>query len=202
MRELRILYSILLLSVSGALKLEFACEFLSKTAPQHYILSFAMIVYAAYSLDRGVKNREDEENSKKFRQFLLASSSFCMVISLIISQKPMLLLPFAASYLYSKGIKSLRLKSGKGVKNVVVAFTWAFCIALFLDEFSLQALIVCVFFFLKSFINTVLYDFKDVERDKLAGIFTLPTCTNASKLRAFLLFTNFSAHLLLLLELD
>ncbi len=176
--------------MSGAFKLEFACEFLSKNAPQHYLLSFAMIVYAAYSLDRGVKNREDIETSKKFRLSLLASSSFCMVTPLIISQKIMLLIPFAVSYLYSRGVKNLRLKSGKGVKNVVVAFTWAFCIALFLDEFSLQVLIVSMFFFLKSFINTVLYDFKDVERDKLAGIYTLPACMDTFRFRTFLLFTN------------
>jgi len=122
-----------------------------------------------------------------------------MITPLIISQKLALLLPFALSYLYSKGIRGLRLKRGMGVKNMIAAFTWALCIALFLDRFSLQVLIVCMFFFLKSFINTVLYDFKDVERDKLAGIPTLPACMDVFWLRISLLFTGLLAHLLLIL---
>jgi hypothetical protein len=196
MRELKVLYSILLLSVAGAVKLKLAFEFLGKTPTIEYLISAVAITYSAYAFDRGVKNEEDEDFSESFRKFLLVTSILSIFIGLALSMKPLLITPFIIGYLYSKGVKKFRLKSGGGIKNVVVALTWTLGIVLFIEEFSLKAFVIYTFFFLKSFINTVVYDFKDVDADRLAGIRTLPVCIETKKLKSLLLSINTFCHFL------
>ena len=198
-RELKMLYSIVLLSLSGAFKLEFAFEFLGRSITADDFVAAVAITYAAYALDRGIKNKEDEDCSEVFMKLLVVTSIFCVVMAIFVSAKPLLILPFVVSYLYAKGIKNFRLKVGKGVKNLVVAFTWTLGIVAFVGDLSYPAMVVYSFFFLKSFVNTIVYDFKDVDRDIMAGIMTLPAFVDTKKLKVFLMSVNSIMHVLILL---
>lgn len=52
--------------------------------------------------------------------------------------------------------------------------------------------LVFYFFFIKSFINTVLFDLMDVEGDKLTGAMTIPVVMGASRTIKLLLILNTS----------
>jgi 4-hydroxybenzoate polyprenyltransferase len=194
MKELQILCSIIILSIAGAFKLEFAYEFLGKNAKLEYLISILAITYSVYAFDRGIKNKEDDDYRKSFRYFLLGTSLVSIFLAIYVSMNLLLVIPFVVAYLYSKGIKNFRLKCGMGVKNLVVAFTWSLVIVILVGDFSYTAFVVYSFFFLKSFVNTVVYDFKDVERDRRAGIRTLPVCIDVNKLRLFLFSINVIGH--------
>jgi 4-hydroxybenzoate polyprenyltransferase len=105
------------------------------------------------------------------------------------------LFPFVTGYVYSKGISvarfSLKLKGGVGRKNAVIGLTWGGSIALIVSHYNhdlCTLAAIFLFFGLKLFINSTLFDFKDVEGDFLAGIRTLPICMG-EKLTKYLLIT-------------
>ena len=67
-----------------------------------------------------------------------------------------------------------------------MAFSWSLGIVIFLGVGSVSALLVYIFFFVKSFVNTVIYDVRDIERDTMAGIATLPSMLGFTHLKLFL----------------
>ena len=72
---------------------------------------------------------------------------------------------------------ALKLKGGLGVKNFVVGLTWGAFIAGLAGSNCgnmIPMVLVFTFFGVKLFVNSTIYDFKDVKGDTLAGIKTLP----------------------------
>lgn len=174
-------------------------------------LAFSFVVYSVYTLDRALKSKEDEVNrpqeryaDKKLVLFIVSAFLFTALLILAVKKvSPVLaLLPFAIGFLYTKGLKvgsySIKFKKGLGIKNCIVAFTWAFTIAAFIHSFTenyLQSFLIFIFFFSKSFINTVLFDFKDIKGDSLAGLATIPVYFGEEKARIILQVLNSSIHL-------
>jgi 4-hydroxybenzoate polyprenyltransferase len=195
---LGLIYSIIIVSFSGALKLYFAYGFLGMAVPVTYFIAAGCIAYAAYAYDRGVDCCEDEWRAARLKKLLLYSAAASIVVSFILFPNPLMTLPFIIAYLYAKGIGGYRLKGGYGIKNGVVALTWSLGIVIFIGSTSLASLMVYSFFFCKSFINTVLYDVRDIVRDRLAGIMTLPAILSERKLTGLLMGLNITAHVFLL----
>lgn len=80
----------------------------------------------------------------------------------------------------------------------MVAFTWAATLAAFVYPWAenfLLLILISLFFFLKSFINTVIYDFKDMKGDAMARLLTLPICLGEVKTRRVLAALHFLLHL-------
>ncbi|RXE55270.1 hypothetical protein ABH15_10830 [Methanoculleus taiwanensis] len=194
MQGLNLLYSILIVSLSGGLKVQFAYELLGYAVPLNQVAAAFLVTYAAYAFDRGVDNKEDEERGKLFKKVLLWSAILCTIASLILFPNPALLIPFLIAYLYAKGIRGFRLKGGAGVKNAVVAFTWSLLMVILLGIFSIPAMLLYMFFFSKSFVNTVIYDVRDIENDARAGIQTIPTRLKKPQLITLLVTVTVMAH--------
>jgi hypothetical protein len=193
-----LIYSIVVVSLSGALKLHFAYVFLGQTIPLHYFAVAVLVTYASYAFDRGVGCTEDEERSDLFKKGLLVSAALATLLSFVLFGNLLLAIPFIIGYLYARGIGGFRLKGGHGVKNCVVALTWASTMLIFLWDFSIAGLLVCFFFFSKSFVNTILYDVRDVESDREAGIATIPALLSRTRLRVFLILICAVSHCILI----
>jgi 4-hydroxybenzoate polyprenyltransferase len=96
-----------------------------------------------------------------------------------------LLLPLALSLLYSVGSRRLvavigasRLKEKLMVKNLVISFSWALIpalVALYYLDAGLPVVSLGGFIFLRLMVNTLLFDVRDAEGDRSAGISTVPT---------------------------
>ncbi len=113
----------------------------------------------------------------------------------------MAFLPFVTGYVYSKGISlgehKLKLKGNFGIKNLIVSFTWGLFIAgiaLHMSGDYSASLFVFPFFMMKSFINTVIWDFRDVKGDSAAGIRTLPIWLGEKKTRKLLQLMHITLH--------
>ena len=193
-----LIYSIAVVSLSGALKLHFAYEFLGQTIPLHFFIVAILVTYASYAFDRGVSCSEDEARSDLFKKGLLASAVIATILSFVLFANILLAVPFIIGYLYARGIGGYRLKGGYGVKNAVVALTWASTMPIFIGDLSVAGLLVYGFFFSKSFVNTILYDVRDVEGDREAGIATIPTLMSAKRLRVLLILISVTAHCMLI----
>jgi 4-hydroxybenzoate polyprenyltransferase len=88
--------------------------------------------------------------------------------------------PFFVGVLYSRGIplgnRKIKLKGGSGIKNIVIGITWGGTIGLVIASTGqiAAAMVICIYFGLKLFINSTIFDLKDMEGDLAAGIRTLP----------------------------
>ena len=103
-------------------------------------------------------------------------------------------LAICAGYLYSVRVFGFRLKDVLVVKNVTIAGTSVICAAalpLAVHVSSYIAIsLIAYFVFIKVFINTVLFDVRDIEGDRLAGAVTIPVSLGRQKTRALLLGLN------------
>jgi 4-hydroxybenzoate polyprenyltransferase len=195
MQNHHLIFSIFVVSLSGALKLQFAYGFLGDHVPVSKLAAAALIAYAAYAFDRGVDNKEDEKRGDLFKKILLVTALIASVGAFVLYPNPALLIPFIIAYLYAKGIWGYRLKGSKGMKNCIVALSWSLGIVIFLGICSLPVALICLFFFCKSFVNTVIYDIRDVERDRTAGIMTIPVVMSKSQVTVFLLALSLIGHM-------
>ncbi|MDD2473157.1 MAG: hypothetical protein PHR49_04120 [Methanoculleus sp.] len=195
MQAQSLIISILVVTLSGALKLQFAYGFLGEHVPLTEFAAAALIAYSAYAFDRGVENKEDEKRGSRFRKALLVTAGIAIIGTFVLYPNPALLIPFLVAYLYAKGIGGHRLKGSSGMKNCIVALTWSLGILIFLGAVTLPIVLICLFFFCKSFVNTVIYDVRDVDKDKMAGIITIPTLLSRPQVTTLLLGISLSAHI-------
>lgn len=197
-------------ALSGGLRLHIALMLVGKEPIMTLSIAMSLIVYAIYTLDRTIESKEDvinraeEDSANKNLSLFIICVSFLAAIFLLKQNKIFPLIafyPLIIGFIYSKGLKignfSLKLKQGLGVKNFVVAFIWASTIiALIYPAENLQLLLVFIFFFLKSFINTVLFDCKDIKGDLEAGLNTFPVYFGEKKTRMALQIVHSSFHLI------
>ena len=113
-------------------------------------------------------------------------------------------IPFVTGYLYSKGIKigkfAVKLKGRAGVKNLVVGLTWGASIAGLAGKSCgsiVPVVLLFVFFGVKLFVNSTIYDFKDIKGDTLAGIETLPVSLGEKNTRNLLTGMHLCSHLII-----
>lgn len=213
---LNLLKSSILVSISGALRIHIAFLLLHLNSIFLHCLAGGLIIYSVYTLDRAMDAEEDSVNRSELKgasnKIALLFSLVCFVIGAGILASsgllPIALIPLITGYLYTKGIKlgkfKLRLKGGMGVKNLVVGITWGTFIAGIAGYYStsfLAIILVFLFFGIKLFVNSAIYDFKDIKGDTLAGIKTLPVSLGEKKTRKLLLSLHTSIHLVLALFL-
>lgn len=213
---LDLLKSSLLVAFSGALRIHLAFLLLHIQSSLLTCVAGGLVIYTVYTLDRALESAEDSVNRQELngskREVALAVSLLTFAIGAFILAKEGLcalaFLPFITGYLYSKGVKigkfSLKLKGGLGVKNLVVGLTWGTFIAGLAGGSSFQSsahtlpvILVFAFFGIKLFINSAIYDFKDVRGDTLAGIRTLPVALGEQNTRNLLITLHLISHMVL-----
>jgi len=170
------------------------------------------VVYTVYTLDRTLGpdedtiNREELKGSRKEIGIAACLLTF-LIGGYILAKEGMLIfafIPFITCYLYGKGIKigkfTFKLKGGFGVKNLVVGFTWGFFVAGLAGrncENIFPILLVLTFFAVKLFVNSAIFDFKDIKGDTFAGIKTLPVSIGEQNTRKLLIGMYLLSHLIL-----
>ncbi|MCQ1534253.1 prenyltransferase [Methanosarcina sp. KYL-1] len=209
---LELLKSSILVAFSGALRIHIAFLLLQIQSSLLTCIAGGLIIYTVYTLDRALESEEDTVNRKELngsrREVALVVSLLAFAAGTYILAKEGLIalafVPFLTGYLYSKGIKigkfALKLKGGLGVKNLVVGVTWGTFIAGLAGSSCvhlLPILLVFSFFGIKLFINSAIYDFKDIKGDTLAGIKTLPVSLGARNTRYLLTTMHMIVHLVL-----
>ena len=166
-----------------------------------------LVVYSVYSLNKVTDREEDAVNTPERSIFVegnerflltLAIASYIAALLLGLIESPLaagiLLVPLLSGIAYSTNSLSIigipRLKDIFLVKSFIVAFSWAVCAA-FLPALQLydpaKLYFIFPFFFIKVFINTVLFDVRDVEGDTLNSVKTIPVVMGIKRTRQALL---------------
>ncbi len=173
-----------------------------------------LIVFAVYNLNRKTDEDEDAINhteryafTKEYEGTLFRSAIGAYVIALCLSALQGLdslfitTIPLIAGIVYSVPLFPARfgfrrLKEVPLMKSLVVAFSWAIPPALLpvchacLPGGAATG-IAGIFFFFLVFINTVVFDIRDVEGDLASGVKTLPTILGSR--RTLILLTAMNA---------
>lgn len=169
-----------------------------------------LISFSVYSLDKiadiesDVINMPERKNflySKRKLVFYCSIAAYLAAVALTFMDNPIALplvfLPFVANAFY--GTKLLpwipRLKDIPVMKNVIVATTWALITTLLPGAHIngwpiIQIGLVFYFLLVKTFIDTVLYDIRDVSGDRAAGVRTMPVLLGERQTVGILLALN------------
>jgi 4-hydroxybenzoate polyprenyltransferase len=189
-----LLASSLFLSIGGFLKTYYSFLLFGSLINWNLLLATFLVVFAVYCMNKLTDKEEDAINSpervsfisgkEKILGFAVAFSYFTAIILGILESvfaMLIILFPLFAGIIYSIKIspKIPRLKDVFAVKNIITALSWAvittFLPLINLSEISLIFIIsIFYFFFVKSFVNTVIFDVKDIDGDRKNNIITIP----------------------------
>lgn len=165
------------------------------------LISF-LIFFSIYSINRKTDIKEDIINNENRAYFIRNYGKMLNIIGILFYPiaffiglliSPVIafstLIPILIGILYSvkwvpeslyKYLKFRRLKDILIVKNMSVAFTWAFTILLLITLSSNVIIsssiifILFIFFFIRVFVNTVMFDMRDVRGDMSEEVKTIP----------------------------
>jgi 4-hydroxybenzoate polyprenyltransferase len=208
-----LVYSSLYLSAAAAAMVFISCILHQLTFSIIVAVLGMLITYSIYNLNRKTDEMEDAINhshrykfTKKYEKILYTSgigaylfalilSSFYGIIVILIAAIPLLLGLVYSTPIFPKGSRYRRLKEVPFVKSLIVAIAWAIPPA-FLPIYvsgatpSLITLAIFLFFFSLVFINTVLFDIRDVEGDRATGVRTIPVCIGIPNTKILLTLVN------------
>lgn len=181
-------------------------------------IAFALIFFSLYAINRRTDIKEDETTHKDRSEFIkkygryvfkagLISYPLAFLIALSINMITALttLIPLILGLLYSvrwipqkaeKKIGFRRLKDVFIIKNLTIAFTWSFSLVVMIityvsmNLFSYDIIFIFIFFFMRVFINTVMFDLRDAEGDKMEGMKTIPIFLGKEKTKMLLYILN------------
>ncbi len=215
-----LMVSSLFLSISSVLMLYLSFLLFGVALKPILLCAMFLVVYSVYSLNRVTDQEEDAVNAPERsifvegnERFLLAAAAVSYIVALVLGwlESPfaalILLFPIISGIAYSKNIFSAvgipRLKDIFLVKSLIVASSWAVCAAflpvIYLSGNFIKLGFVFPFFFIKMFINTVLFDVRDVEGDALNGVRTIPVVIGIKRTRQVLLILQSSLLIWLVL---
>ena len=177
-------------------------------------MSFCLVTLSVYSLNIITDFEEDAINKPDYKKLqdkkmLVISLSFLSYISALIigsfvdlKSIPILLIPFLSGLFYSIKIRGFRLKNLFIGKNLTVSISWALEASLlpYIVKASKVVVFLILFIFIKGMINTILFDLRDVEGDKRAGIETIPVKLGKNRTLWLLLILNASLIPLIILS--
>ena len=177
-----------------------------------YLLPLMIYSYDYYKdIDKDIKNNSERAiflKKKADKYPFIFGFYFLLLISLLVLYANYSLIAFivaimAGGILYNVVLKDLTKKI-PAFKNVFTASTWAMVGAFFpLFYYSmginLSFIIVFLLIFLRTMINVIFFDLKDIDNDKSDGLKTLPVILGKGNTTKLLHFTNIIAFFPLIL---
>jgi uncharacterized repeat protein (TIGR02543 family) len=196
----------LFLALNFVLVIYFSASLYEINVPIVILLLSALTTIAIYSLNKVTDKEEDKINkpnqNTKLQPYFIATAIICYLIVFIVGIIEgtrvflVLLTPLIIGAIYSIKIskKLPRLKEILGVKNIAVAFSWAFTGAILPAIINTVAtkeiILIFLYIFTQLFINTMLFDTLDMPGDKAANIKTMPLHLGEKKNMYFLIIIN------------
>ncbi|MHC1574116.1 MAG: UbiA family prenyltransferase [Candidatus Syntropharchaeales archaeon] len=202
-----LMVSSIFIGITGFLLPYFSFSLYEIDVNYNLLLASFLLTFTVYNLDKVTGIEEDSINVPE-RAGFIEKNKRCIIFAVIIAylialtlsflQSPfaifIILFPFCIGIVYSIKISNFRLKDVTGVKNITVALSWA-VIGTFLPSVvsfrgSTLILLFFYYFFTKCFINTVLFDVRDIEGDRINNVKTIPVVFGMKNTRRFLLILN------------
>ena len=207
-----LLKSTLSTAIFGSLRTYYPFLLFGAIINWNLLLATFLVIFAVYCMNNLTDKEEDEVNSPEKASFVNSNekaltfavgSSYIIAIILGLLDSFyavfILLVPLLAGVVYSIKVSSKlpRLKDIFAVKNIIIALSWA-VVTTFIPAINTPgvswAFIIPLFyfFFVKSFVNSVVCDIRDIEGDTANGIITIPVGIGKEKTKKILSVLTFS----------
>ena len=171
------------------------------------MLAAFFLTFAVYNLDKLLDVKEDSINLPERARFFSINKksvtyvtiiSYFAALSFSFLQNLLaffvILTPLCIGLIYSIKISNFRLKDILAVKNIAVASSWAlmgtFLPLAVLYGYISKIMLIFYFFFIKLFVNTVIFDVRDIKGDRISGVRTIPVVFGREKTKNLLLGLN------------
>jgi len=210
-----IIHSSIYLAFAGACLVYASCLLFGVEPKIELTLIMFLSVYAIYNFSRITDRAEDEINVPdrvsvftRYEKYLTPSIPIAYIgaiflayylggfkLTLAVLMPLILIIIYAVRWIPRSVSKYSRLKEVMGLKNIIASLAWAW-IATFLPfayyrlDVTITMLVIFIFIFIISFINTVFFDMRDIEGDKLEGINTIPVYLGFNDTIKFLIILN------------
>jgi len=172
-----------------------------------------LITFSVYNLNRKTDESEDAINhseryafTKKYAKALMDLSIVAYALAFIIAgvygivAVAITAIPLVNGIFYSipllpRWFGYRRLKDIPFVKNIIVGIAWAIPVALLPvacagSSAGMMTMVVGLFFFLLSFVNSTVFDIRDVKGDAESGVQTIPVLIGIMRTRILLSVMN------------
>ncbi|MCX8206453.1 MAG: UbiA family prenyltransferase [Methanothrix sp.] len=171
-------------------------------------LAVFLISFSVYTLDKLVDLDRDVSNMPARKQFLYSRRRIFLILALSAylaatfimayvrpAALPLVFVPVVANAFYGTRLLPWlpRLKDIPVMKNIVVGSAWAVVtvlIPVIHSGHTTSCMPVLYFIFIKTFIDTVLYDIRDVAGDRISGVRTMPVILGETPTVLLLLLLN------------
>lgn len=213
---------VVLIALSAASMALFFSILLFRVLSYAYFLVIFLLTYAVYGMDR-LANLEEDRLSHPERTRFLQQNRWTFALSIVLAFMSSLLLAVASGWVamliplapiavvfYSGtlsqkvlGTRSPHLKQYFIIKNVTIASGWAFLLlvtSIYLGRpMGTGQWLFLIPLLMKLFVMAVVYDFKDFNSDRKAGVRTLPVVIGEASSKLVLHVLNALATVLILL---
>jgi 4-hydroxybenzoate polyprenyltransferase len=202
-----------------------SCLLLDVPIDVGFLLILFLVTLSVYIVNRGMDTEEDTINELERVKFIGKYKNLVLVVGILTyslavmlaSEKGLVVagsvcVPVIIGFFYTvrwvpngfvQTIGFSRLKDIPLVKNIAVAGIWAYSTVLIMlfynsEPVTLAAVSLFTFIFLRCFINTLVFDIRDVVGDAEMKIRTLPVVIGAQNTKKILLFLNVISFILAL----
>ncbi len=208
----------ILAASSGAIVLANTIVFGAQIDFMIILLAF-MLTFSSYHINRIAELEQDgishpqrttfirKHRLLDFLAILAAAISLYIAFTRNINTFIFAILPPVVVMLYSfKILRVRRLKDILIIKNVIVAASWALGMFLTASYFELPftpaVYAMAIFFFLRFFVNTIVFDIRDIVGDTMNRVKTIPIHFGELTTRNYLLIVNTISGLFLLVAIS
>ena len=214
-------YSSIYLSVAGGAMVFLSCSLQNIAFSPAAALIMILVTYAVYNLNRKTDEAEDSVNhlerysfTKRYGGFLFRTAALAYIgaaaFGLFFGIEAFLvtMIPLFSGILYSIPLlpgrsRYSRIKEVPVLKSATVALAWAIPPALLpacllATGVTLQTWLTALFFFSLVFVNTVMFDIRDIKGDRASGVETIPVILGTEKTILFLSALNLGAGVIII----
>lgn len=208
-----LIYSSVYLSFTGASMVYISCTIQHIPCIPTLPAIMFLVTFSVYNINRKTDGNEDAINhpdrysfTSRYGKILSNSAIIAYILAIMLglycgSMAALIsAIPLISGILYSiawipRRFKYRRLKEIPLAKNFVIAFSWASTPALLpvhsnLVDVDIETLVVFIFFFISAFINSVVFDMRDIKGDVASGVRTIPAIFGAKGTIKFLTCLN------------
>jgi 4-hydroxybenzoate polyprenyltransferase len=172
------------------------------------LLASFLIAFSVYSLDKLLNLEEDSislpqrarfinQHKKLFTYATVAAYAFAIVLSGLKNILALLVIlsPLLIGLLYSLKIANMRLKDIPILKNISISASWAIVgtflpLAVTFEQHLIEITLIFYLCFIKCFINTVIFDVRDIEGDRANKVRTIPVILGLKTTKILLIILN------------
>ena len=207
----KVIFSNLLLSLGAGIVALLTILQLDQNIEMKIIFISFSLAFFMYTINRFTDGNEDSINNPERVFFMFRYGKFLMFLAtvliltaaaFVVDIKGKTLLLFFLPMILGLSYSLLNFKRFYLLKNLIVAISWGSVVLLvgaYYNKFNLIVFLLFIFFTIEFFINTVIFDIKDIKGDFWNNVVTIPVKVGLQKTKTLCFVLNIFAFVMIVM---